>query len=119
LTGGELEVAAVAVVVVGGIAGRRRRRPLDPQRAFSAAQRAEALARCGNRCEHFGALGLRCRRRATHADHIHPWSKGGATTAANLEMLCPKCNLSKGAKMPPPLYAWRLERRRRRYRRAG
>ena len=32
-----------------------------------------------------------------HVDHIHPWSKGGATVAENLRVLCMGCNLGKGA----------------------
>lgn len=30
------------------------------------------------------------------ADHILPWSKGGQTTATNCQLLCIKCNQSKG-----------------------
>lgn len=34
-----------------------------------------------------------------HVDHIVPVSKGGAEwELSNLELLCPKCNLTKGAK---------------------
>jgi 5-methylcytosine-specific restriction endonuclease McrA len=32
-----------------------------------------------------------------HVDHVTPWSKGGETTLANLQTLCNKCNLGKGA----------------------
>jgi superfamily II DNA or RNA helicase len=34
-----------------------------------------------------------------HADHIVPWSQGGATDVTNGQALCQKCNLSKGDKM--------------------
>lgn len=33
-----------------------------------------------------------------HADHVVPYSKGGATVPENLELSCPSCNLSKGSK---------------------
>lgn len=32
-----------------------------------------------------------------HVDHIMPWSKGGETVVENLQTLCNKCNLGKGA----------------------
>ena len=44
----------------------------------------------------------RCQRCGTtdgemHLDHIHPWSKGGSNTVDNLQILCARCNLAKGA----------------------
>lgn len=35
-----------------------------------------------------------------HVDHITPLSAGGANDRTNLQLLCPPCNLSKGAKHP-------------------
>ena len=32
-------------------------------------------------------------------DHIIPFSKGGATTVENLQLLCQKCNLQKSNKI--------------------
>jgi len=34
-----------------------------------------------------------------HVDHIYPWSKGGPNELGNLQLLCRRCNLSKGAKV--------------------
>ena len=34
-----------------------------------------------------------------HADHIHPYSRGGDTDVMNGQALCPKCNLAKGNTM--------------------
>jgi len=35
-----------------------------------------------------------------HVDHIIPLAKGGDNTKFNIQLLCPHCNLSKGAKDP-------------------
>lgn len=35
-----------------------------------------------------------------HVDHIMPLALGGSNWPKNLQCLCPKCNLSKGAKHP-------------------
>lgn len=32
-----------------------------------------------------------------HVDHFVPWSRGGETTLENLQTLCSRCNLGKGA----------------------
>ena len=33
-----------------------------------------------------------------HTGHITPWRDGGHTVAANCQVLCRDCNLSRGAK---------------------
>lgn len=116
---GEEVAAGIAAIAAGtvGILRRARLRVVqrDPQRAFSEAQRRAIFARAGNRCEHVSTLGLRCKARPSHADHVHPWSKGGATTLANAQALCARHNLQKGSREPSSWYLRRLERRRRSY----
>jgi hypothetical protein len=31
--------------------------------------------------------------------HVIPWSRGGATSVGNLQLLCRRCNLAKGARI--------------------
>ena len=35
-----------------------------------------------------------------HVDHITSLARGGENKDENIQLLCPKCNLSKGAKGP-------------------
>jgi 5-methylcytosine-specific restriction endonuclease McrA len=56
-------------------------------------------ARDGGQC-------MKCGKRLSfknfHVDHIKPISRGGDEWAlTNLELSCPRCNLIKGAKLPP------------------
>jgi hypothetical protein len=44
-----------------------------------------------------------------HIDHIHPRSKGGGDEAANLQLLCAKCNLDKRAKLMKDWAPWMLD----------
>jgi 5-methylcytosine-specific restriction endonuclease McrA len=39
-----------------------------------------------------------CEATATHLDHVHPLSKGGADAEHNIVPACRTCNLRKGAK---------------------
>ena len=44
--------------------------------------------------------GIRLKKTGHHVDHVTPISKGGRHENKNLQLLCPSCNLSKGAKDP-------------------
>jgi len=113
-------VAGVLVgVVCGGVGGGRWRGPVDGRRLFTPGQRAHIFARAGHRCEHKPWWWFRCPRSATHADHVHPHSRGGATSVGNGQALCAHHNLVKGARVPSRWEVWRLERRRVKYFPAG
>jgi hypothetical protein len=75
--------------------------PLDPQRAFTHAQRQVIWLRDGKTCQvRTHCDGIECDWDNWHADHRTPWSKGGATTVENGQVCCPSCNLAKGANLP-------------------
>lgn len=97
--GGGVVAGCFALAAVAGRASGRGAQH-DPQRALTPVQRQAIFARAGGRCEHFGVLGVRCRHQAAHADHVVPWSRGGASTLANAQALCARRNLAKGAGMP-------------------
>ena len=62
--------------------------PVRPH--IPAAMRRFILARDGYRCQECGST------EDLEIDHIIAWTKGGATTPENLEVLCRPCNASKG-----------------------
>ena len=57
--------------------------------------RYQVLRDSGRRCELCGATK---KDRPLHIDHIIPRSRGGKTERANLQVLCSKCNCTKGNK---------------------
>lgn len=111
-------VAAVALVLLSALARRAAGRgngQSDPVRMYPSSVRAEVFARAGGQCEYTGWAWQRCRAKAEHADHIIPWSKGGATSLQNGAASCAHHNTSKGAKLLTRGQLRALERRRRRY----
>lgn len=67
---------------------RSHKRPKIPERV-----RIEVWRRDDGKCAKCGS------RERLEYDHIIPISKGGSNTARNIELLCEKCNRSKGAKI--------------------
>ena len=67
--------------------------PVGERRSRVIAQdvKIEVAARDGGRCRQCGS------NKELHFDHVIPWSKGGANTADNIQLLCGTCNRRKGA----------------------
>lgn len=70
----------------------------DEQRTFSPEQRrllwnSENEKYCKNK-----GCGEKLRWGAFHVDHVKAHSRGGKTSLDNAQLLCPRCNKSKGAK---------------------
>lgn len=112
-----IAIIAVALLVVRlGFRAKRNFRlhkvQRDKRRAFSPAQRAQIFDACGGRCEYPRFILGRCRRKATQADHIYPWSKGGATTVENGSGLCAVHNRLKSDKIPSRAYIRKLAKTR-------
>jgi superfamily II DNA or RNA helicase len=66
------------------------------RRFFSQRQRSILALLTGGKC---AACGKRLTKGDYHADHVHPFSKGGTTTTDNGAALCATCNLKKGSRM--------------------
>jgi hypothetical protein len=66
------------------------RSTVEHRRYIPAWLRQAVLERDQLRCQQCGS------ENDLHLDHIIPWSKGGATSLENLQVLCRGCNLSKG-----------------------
>ena len=64
-------------------------------RAISDKLRYQVLKRDNFKCCACGASPAKDPSVELHIDHIIPWSKGGESTAENLQTLCSKCNLGK------------------------
>ena len=72
---------------------------LDEKRNFSEEQKLELFIKYEKRCQGTFCGGRLIKDNETwHADHIMPWIQGGKTEIENGQVLCPTCNLKKGAK---------------------
>jgi hypothetical protein len=69
----------------------------DSKRGFNMPERVLAWYEAGGKCEIAGC-GTKLSFQDFHADHKKAWSKGGSSSKSNLQVLCAKHNLSKGAK---------------------
>ena len=76
------------------LSGGKRERALSI-RAFTDSQKRMAYERQKGVCP---KCGLHFDYGQMEGDHITPWSEGGHTIPANLQMLCRDCNRRKGAK---------------------
>lgn len=68
----------------------------EPKRRREAIQRSvqrEVWQRDGGRCAECSTKEKLC------FDHIVPFSKGGSNTVRNIQLLCERCNLSKGNRL--------------------
>ena len=63
-------------------------------KSIPAQLRVRVLTRDGFRCK---MCGVTAEEMKLHVDHIVPVSRGGITEERNLQTLCQKCNLGKGA----------------------
>lgn len=72
----------------GELFGDQTKRPRIPREVVDA-----VYSRDGGRCVYCGST------ENLQLDHIIPFSKGGATTLENLQLLCQKCNLEKSNKI--------------------
>ena len=84
------------------IVAKRRATKAGAEGSYTADDVAKMLVQQGGRCN-------ACRRAmgAFHVDHRQPLSRGGSNWPANLQLLCPPCNLSKGDKTPDEWAAYR------------
>lgn len=81
----ELEkVVTQELIDNGELFGDQHKRPPIPREVVDAVYRRD-----GGRCVYCGSTDN------LQLDHIIPFSKGGATTLENLQLLCQKCNLEK------------------------
>lgn len=81
------------------------------KRRFSKRERVALWLAADGKCESCGVE----LSEGWHADHVHPWSRGGETDVVNGAALCARCNLKKSNKtereqpMTDPREQWQTE----------
>jgi 5-methylcytosine-specific restriction endonuclease McrA len=69
--------------------------PVDPERRFDKSVLSILLNKQGGKC---AKCNCKITAKNSEVDHIHAHSRGGETEIDNAQLLCVKCNRSKGAK---------------------
>lgn len=82
------EQVRMELIDSGELFGDQPKRPPIPREVVDAVYRRD-----GARCVYCGST------ENLQLDHIIPFSKGGATSLENLQLLCQKCNLEKSNKI--------------------
>ena len=69
---------------------------LDRQRRFTNVEKGVLMRRQSGRCVGDKCGGAKITAATAQVDHIKPYSRGGLTILGNAQLLCEKCNKSKG-----------------------
>lgn len=93
---GWIEARVAVLVAIGYECTRREYHSKNQRKLMTPSLRKQIMERDGYRCQMCGKfmpdqVGL-------HIDHIVPVAKGGKTVPSNLQVLCSRCNGSKGKK---------------------
>lgn len=79
------------------IRANRRSREMSAQGSHNSSDIKKIMIGQENRC---ASCHCNLKKTGYHVDHVIPLSRGGTNWPDNLQILCPTCNLSKGAKDP-------------------
>lgn len=79
---------------------RRRAQKLANGGSYTQEELKAQFESQGKRCFHCGKFISLNNGKTCHIDHWQPLSRGGSNNIDNIRLLCPFCNLSKGAKLP-------------------
>jgi HNH endonuclease len=93
-------IILIPLAIVGGFLLNKRRRqrkilvsaeiPVIRRRYIRAEVKREVMERDSGRCQHCGS------NQDIQFDHVIPFSKGGSSETANIQILCVRCNYRKG-----------------------
>jgi hypothetical protein len=88
-----LVVATLAILALRSNRSHSNAGTTFPRQTIPERVRHEVWRRDGARCVDCGS------RARLEFDHVIPLSRGGSSTARNLELRCERCNRSKGARI--------------------